>query len=80
MPNDLSASDASISQLSTRNHLSNTALKYLIFTNNILHGLAQLQFKLRIRIRFELISWYWHFVDVVWVFVFTTVYIVGMRA
>ena len=31
-------------------------------------------------IRFELISWYWHFVDVVWVFVFTTVYIVGMRA
>jgi cytochrome c oxidase subunit 3/cytochrome o ubiquinol oxidase subunit 3 len=30
-------------------------------------------------IRFELVSWYWHFVDVVWVFVFTTVYIVGMR-
>jgi cytochrome c oxidase subunit 3 len=30
-------------------------------------------------IRFELISWYWHFVDVVWIFVFTTVYIVGMR-
>ena len=31
-------------------------------------------------IRFELVSWYWHFVDVVWIFVFTTVYIVGMRA
>jgi cytochrome c oxidase subunit 3/cytochrome o ubiquinol oxidase subunit 3 len=30
-------------------------------------------------IRFELVSWYWHFVDVVWIFVFTTVYIVGMR-
>ncbi len=25
----------------------------------------------------ELVSWYWHFVDVVWVFVFTVVYIVG---
>lgn len=25
--------------------------------------------------RFEVLSWYWHFVDVVWVFVFTTVYI-----
>jgi cytochrome c oxidase subunit 3/cytochrome o ubiquinol oxidase subunit 3 len=31
-------------------------------------------------LRLELVSWYWHFVDVVWVFVFTTVYIVGMRA
>jgi cytochrome c oxidase subunit 3/cytochrome o ubiquinol oxidase subunit 3 len=31
-------------------------------------------------IRFELVSWYWHFVDVVWVFVFATVYLVGMRA
>jgi cytochrome c oxidase subunit 3 len=25
----------------------------------------------------ELISWYWHFVDVVWIVVFTVVYIVG---
>jgi cytochrome c oxidase subunit 3/cytochrome o ubiquinol oxidase subunit 3 len=25
--------------------------------------------------RFEVLSWYWHFVDVVWIFVFTTVYI-----
>lgn len=30
-------------------------------------------------LRFELVSWYWHFVDMVWVFVFTTVYIVGLR-
>ncbi len=30
-------------------------------------------------LRFELVSWYWHFVDVVWIFVFTTVYIVGLR-
>jgi cytochrome c oxidase subunit 3/cytochrome o ubiquinol oxidase subunit 3 len=29
--------------------------------------------------RIELVSWYWHFVDVVWIFVFTTVYVVGMR-
>ena len=25
--------------------------------------------------RVELVSWYWHFVDAVWVFVFTTVYL-----
>ncbi|MEY3023299.1 MAG: hypothetical protein RJA16_125 [Planctomycetota bacterium] len=25
----------------------------------------------------ELVSWYWHFVDVVWLFVFTSVYLVG---
>jgi len=31
-------------------------------------------------LRFELVSWYWHFVDVVWILVFTSVYIVGMRA
>ena len=27
--------------------------------------------------RFELLSWYWHFVDAVWVVVFTVVYVVG---
>lgn len=27
--------------------------------------------------RVELLSWYWHLVDVVWVFVFTVVYVVG---
>ena len=25
----------------------------------------------------QLVSWYWHFVDVVWVAVFTIVYLVG---
>jgi cytochrome c oxidase subunit 3/cytochrome o ubiquinol oxidase subunit 3 len=25
----------------------------------------------------ELLSWYWHFVDAVWVIVFTTVYVIG---
>jgi cytochrome c oxidase subunit III len=27
--------------------------------------------------RFELLSWYWHFVDAVWVVVFTVVYLMG---
>jgi cytochrome c oxidase subunit 3/cytochrome o ubiquinol oxidase subunit 3 len=27
--------------------------------------------------RTELLSWYWHFVDAVWVVVFTTVYLIG---
>ena len=27
--------------------------------------------------RVEVLSWYWHFVDVVWVVVFTVVYVVG---
>jgi cytochrome c oxidase subunit III len=27
--------------------------------------------------RFELLAWYWHFVDAVWVVVFTVVYIIG---
>ena len=27
--------------------------------------------------RIELLSWYWHFVDAVWVVVFTVVYVVG---
>jgi len=27
--------------------------------------------------RFELLAWYWHFVDAVWVVVFTVVYVIG---
>jgi cytochrome c oxidase subunit III len=27
--------------------------------------------------RFQLLSWYWHFVDAVWVVVFTVVYVIG---
>jgi cytochrome c oxidase subunit III len=27
--------------------------------------------------KIELVSWYWHFVDVVWVIVFTVVYVIG---
>ena len=29
------------------------------------------------RLGFELVSWYWHFVDVVWIVVFTVVYLIG---
>ena len=29
--------------------------------------------------RVELLIWYWHFVDVVWIFVFLTVYVVGLQ-
>ena len=28
--------------------------------------------------RVDLLSWYWHFVDVVWIAVFTVVYVVGV--
>jgi cytochrome c oxidase subunit 3/cytochrome o ubiquinol oxidase subunit 3 len=27
--------------------------------------------------RLKLISWYWHFVDAVWIAVFTVVYVIG---
>jgi cytochrome c oxidase subunit III len=27
--------------------------------------------------RIEMVSWYWHFVDAVWIAVFTTVYVIG---
>jgi cytochrome c oxidase subunit III len=29
--------------------------------------------------RIELLSWYWHFVDAVWIVVFLTVYVIGVR-
>lgn len=29
--------------------------------------------------RIDLLSWYWHFVDAVWVFVFFTVYVIGRQ-
>ena len=29
------------------------------------------------RVGVEMVSWYWHFVDVVWIAVFTVVYLVG---
>jgi cytochrome c oxidase subunit 3/cytochrome o ubiquinol oxidase subunit 3 len=29
------------------------------------------------RVGVELVSWYWHFVDAVWVAVFTVVYLIG---
>jgi cytochrome c oxidase subunit 3/cytochrome o ubiquinol oxidase subunit 3 len=39
---------------------------------------TQLGFPIQTQLRRVLfLSWYWHFVDVVWVIVFTVVYIVG---
>ncbi len=29
------------------------------------------------RERVEMVSWYWHFVDAVWIVVFTVVYVIG---
>jgi cytochrome c oxidase subunit 3/cytochrome o ubiquinol oxidase subunit 3 len=29
--------------------------------------------------RVKFLSWYWHFVDAVWVIVFTVVYIIGLK-
>ena len=29
--------------------------------------------------RIELLSWYWHFVDAVWIVVFLTVYVISTR-
>lgn len=29
--------------------------------------------------RLEMVSWYWHFVDGIWVIVFTVVYVIGMK-
>ncbi len=34
----------------------------------------------RHREHIEMISWYWHFVDAVWVIVFTVVYVIGAKA
>jgi cytochrome c oxidase subunit 3/cytochrome o ubiquinol oxidase subunit 3 len=27
--------------------------------------------------RVEMLSWYWHFVDAIWIVVFTVVYVIG---
>jgi cytochrome c oxidase subunit 3/cytochrome o ubiquinol oxidase subunit 3 len=32
---------------------------------------------LGVRVEVGMVSWYWHFVDVVWLVVFTVVYLIG---
>lgn len=44
----------------------------LVFTFSLLGSLRQMH-----RERVVMISWYWHFVDAVWVVVFTVVYVIG---
>ena len=44
----------------------------LVFVFSVRGSLTQMH-----RERVEMISWYWHFVDAVWVVVFTVVYVIG---
>jgi cytochrome c oxidase subunit 3/cytochrome o ubiquinol oxidase subunit 3 len=44
----------------------------LVFVLSMRGSLTQMH-----RERVEMISWYWHFVDAVWVVVFTVVYVIG---
>jgi cytochrome c oxidase subunit 3/cytochrome o ubiquinol oxidase subunit 3 len=49
-----------------------------VIVMSLVFGLAlRRQFTERNRIGVEVVSWYWHFVDGVWVVVFTLVYVVG---
>jgi cytochrome c oxidase subunit 3 len=47
-------------------------LLLLVFIFSLTESLTQMH-----RERIQMISWYWHFVDAVWVVVFTVVYVIG---
>src|ERR1700752_492861 len=47
-------------------------LLLLVFVFSLTGHLAQMH-----RERIQMVSWYWHFVDAVWVVVFTVVYVIG---
>jgi cytochrome c oxidase subunit III len=47
-------------------------LLLLVFVFSLTGHLAQMH-----RERIQMVSWYWHFVDTVWVVVFTVVYVIG---
>ncbi len=47
-------------------------LLLLVFVFSLTGSLTQMH-----RERIQMISWYWHFVDAVWVVVFTVVYVIG---
>jgi len=56
-------------------HASHVAIGLTVLTIALVLGLrGSMQGQAR---RFELLSWYWHFVDAVWVAVFTVVYVIG---
>jgi len=47
-------------------------LLLLVFIFSLTGSLTQMH-----RERIQMVSWYWHFVDAVWVVVFTVVYVIG---
>jgi cytochrome c oxidase subunit III len=56
-------------------HASHVAIGLTLLTIALVLGFrGSMQGQAR---RFELLSWYWHFVDAVWVAVFTVVYVIG---
>jgi cytochrome c oxidase subunit 3 len=56
-------------------HASHVALGLTLLLLTLVLGLrGSMQGQSR---RFELLAWYWHFVDAVWVAVFTVVYVIG---
>jgi cytochrome c oxidase subunit 3 len=56
-------------------HASHVAIGLTLLTIALVLGLrGSMRGQAR---RFELLSWYWHFVDAVWVAVFTVVYVIG---
>jgi cytochrome c oxidase subunit 3/cytochrome o ubiquinol oxidase subunit 3 len=56
-------------------HASHVALGLTLLLLTLVLGLrGSMQGQAR---RFELLAWYWHFVDAVWVVVFTVVYVIG---
>ncbi len=57
-------------------HATHVVIGLLLLTGLLLAGLTG-KVKGHER-RFELVGWYWHFVDAVWIVVFTTVYVVGL--
>jgi cytochrome c oxidase subunit 3 len=52
----------------------------LIFLNVVYGAVLRGQITSQQHFPFKAASWYWHFVDIVWVFVFTIVYILGRSA
>jgi len=56
-------------------HASHVALGLTLLSLSLILGLRGSMFG-QAR-RFELLAWYWHFVDAVWVVVFTVVYVIG---
>jgi cytochrome c oxidase subunit 3 len=42
-----------------------------------LYRVVQNHFTSQVHIGYECAAWYWHFVDVVWIFLFFTLYIWG---